>query len=163
MLATVFILLRLLCLWLLRGFVVAHRLSLVAVSGGRSLLHCTGFSLQHLLSWSTGSRHMCFSSCSTWAQKLLLDLWFSSYRTQAQLFHGKWTLPGLGIEPMSPALIGRFFTTEPPGKPKSWLTKLINLQPDSSIKKQRRPKLIKSEMKNETLEPTPQKQKGSYY
>ena len=26
-------------------------------------------------------------------------------------------LPGLGIEPVSPALAGRFFTTEPPGKP----------------------------------------------
>ena len=28
-----------------------------------------------------------------------------------------WDLPGPGIEPMSPALAGRFFTTEPPGKP----------------------------------------------
>ena len=26
-------------------------------------------------------------------------------------------LPGSGIEPMSPASAGRFFTTEPPGKP----------------------------------------------
>ena len=26
-------------------------------------------------------------------------------------------LPGPGIEPMSPALAGRFFTTDPPGKP----------------------------------------------
>ena len=31
-------------------------------------------------------------------------------------------LPDPGIEPMSPALAGGFFTTEPPGKPfKSWL------------------------------------------
>ena len=29
-----------------------------------------------------------------------------------------WDLPGLGIEPMSPALAGGFFTTEPPGKPR---------------------------------------------
>ena len=28
-----------------------------------------------------------------------------------------WDLPGPGIEPMSPALTGGFFTTEPPGKP----------------------------------------------
>ena len=28
-----------------------------------------------------------------------------------------WNLPGSGIEPLSPALTGRFFTTEPPGKP----------------------------------------------
>ena len=26
-------------------------------------------------------------------------------------------LPNPGIEPMSPALAGRFYTTEPPGKP----------------------------------------------
>ena len=29
-----------------------------------------------------------------------------------------WDIPGLGIEPVSPALAGEFFTTEPPGKPK---------------------------------------------
>ena len=28
-----------------------------------------------------------------------------------------WDLPEPGIEPMSPALAGRFFTTESPGKP----------------------------------------------
>ena len=28
-----------------------------------------------------------------------------------------WDLPGSGIEPVLPALSGRFFTTEPPGKP----------------------------------------------
>ena len=28
-----------------------------------------------------------------------------------------WDLPGPGIGPVSPALAGRFFTTEPPGKP----------------------------------------------
>ena len=29
-------------------------------------------------------------------------------------------LPNSGIEPLSPALAGRFFTTEPPGKPWKW-------------------------------------------
>ena len=29
-------------------------------------------------------------------------------------------LPNSGIEPVSPALAGRFFTTEPPGKPWKW-------------------------------------------
>ena len=29
---------------------------------------------------------------------------------------GMWDLPGSGVEPMSPALAGGFFTTEPPGK-----------------------------------------------
>ena len=30
-----------------------------------------------------------------------------------------WDLPGPGLEPMSPALTGRFLTTVPPGKPGS--------------------------------------------
>ena len=28
-----------------------------------------------------------------------------------------WDLPRPGVEPMSPTLVGGFFTTEPPGKP----------------------------------------------
>ena len=36
---------------------------------------------------------------------------------RALLFHGSWTLPGPGIEPVTPALAGVFFTHEPPGKP----------------------------------------------
>ena len=32
-------------------------------------------------------------------------------------------LPNSGIEPGSPALLGRLFTTEPPGKPKFMVTK----------------------------------------
>ena len=50
-------------------FVAAHRLSLVAASGGYSLLWCVGFSLRWLLLlWSTGSRHTGFRSCGTRAQ-----------------------------------------------------------------------------------------------
>ena len=30
---------------------------------------------------------------------------------------GMWNLPRVGIEPVSPALAGRFLTTGPPGKP----------------------------------------------
>ena len=37
--------------------------------------------------------------------------------SQVQLLCGLWGLPGPGVELMSPALAGRFFTTEPPGKP----------------------------------------------
>ena len=32
------------------------------------------------------------------------------------MLHSMWDLPGPGIEPMSPALAGRFLTTGPPGK-----------------------------------------------
>ena len=35
----------------------------------------------------------------------------------AQLLCGMWDLPRPGLEPMSPALAGRFSTTAPPGKP----------------------------------------------
>ena len=43
-------------------------LPLVVVSRGYSSLRCVGFSLRWLLLlWSTGSRHMGFSSCGTQA------------------------------------------------------------------------------------------------
>ena len=35
----------------------------------------------------------------------------------AQLLRGMWDLPRPGLEPVSPALVGRFSTTAPPGKP----------------------------------------------
>ena len=35
----------------------------------------------------------------------------------AQLLRGMWDLPRPGLEPVSPALAGRFSTTAPPGKP----------------------------------------------
>ena len=60
--------------WLCWVFVAACGLSLVAVrggyssSGGYSSLWCVGFSLRWLLLlWSTGSRHVGFRSCGTWA------------------------------------------------------------------------------------------------
>ena len=37
--------------------------------------------------------------------------------TGAYLLLSMWDLPGSGIELVSPALTGTFFTTEPPGKP----------------------------------------------
>ena len=36
-------------------------------------------------------------------------------------------LPDPGMEPASPALAGEFFTTEPPGKPSSKISKTISL------------------------------------
>ena len=37
----------------------------------------------------------------------------------AQLFRGMWDLPRPRLEPVSPALAGRFSTTAPPGKPRN--------------------------------------------
>ena len=41
----------------------------------------------------------------------------SSCGSRAQLLRGMWDPPRLGLEPVSPALAGRFSTTAPPGKP----------------------------------------------
>ena len=88
--------------WLRWVFVAVQGLSVVSASRGYSLLQCMGFSLRWLLLlWSIGSRLMGFSSCGT----------------QAQLLCSMWDLPGTGLEPVSPALAGRFLTTAPPGKP----------------------------------------------
>ena len=62
---------------------------------------------------STGSRREGFSSCDSRA----LEDRLSSRGAPALLLRGLWDLPGPGMEPASPALVGGFFTTEPPGKP----------------------------------------------
>ena len=41
----------------------------------------------------------------------------SNCGSQAQLLHVMWDLPRPGLKPVSPALVGRFLTTVPPGKP----------------------------------------------
>ena len=41
----------------------------------------------------------------------------SNCGSQAQLLRGTWDLPRPGLEPVSPALAGRFSTTAPSGKP----------------------------------------------
>ena len=67
--------------WLRWVFVAARGLSLVEANRGYSSLWCTGFSLRWLLLLqSTGSRHVGFSSCGTWAQQL----WLAGSRVKAQ-------------------------------------------------------------------------------
>ena len=41
----------------------------------------------------------------------------SNCGSRAQLPRGMWDLPRAGLEPVSPALAGRFSTTAPPGNP----------------------------------------------
>ena len=41
----------------------------------------------------------------------------SNCGSRAKLLRGTWDLPRPGLEPVSPALAGRFSTTAPPGKP----------------------------------------------
>ena len=78
---TLFIFLYFYFFWLRWVFVAARGLSLVAASGGNSLLRCGGFSLRWLLLLrSMGSRHVAFSSCGSQAQQL----WLAGSRAQAQ-------------------------------------------------------------------------------
>ena len=106
--------------WLRWVFVAACGLCLVVARGGYSSLQCVGFSLQCLLLlWSTGSRCMGFSSCGLRA----LECRLSSCGAQAQLLHYMWDHPGPGLEPVSPALAGRFSTIVPPRKPKKLIFK----------------------------------------
>ena len=76
-----------------------------------------------------------FSSCGKWgplliavrgpltiAASLIAEHRLQTHRLSncgswAQLLRGMWDLPRPGLEPMSPALAGRFPTTAPPGKP----------------------------------------------
>ena len=84
---------------------------------GRSVQasHCSGFSCCK----ARALGHMGISSCNSQAPEHRL----SSYGACAWLLRGMWVLPGPGLEPMTPALAGRLFTTEPSGKPRFYIFK----------------------------------------
>ena len=88
-------------LWLCWVFASVRGLSLVAASGGHSSSRRAGLSLSRPLV----------------AEHRLQTHRLSNYGSRAQLLHGMWDLPRPGLEPVSPALAGRFSTTAPPGKP----------------------------------------------
>ena len=108
--------------WLHWVFVAVRGLSLVAARAGATLhccaqaSHCGGFSCRG--AQALGARASVvvarrLSICGSQA----LECRLSSCGTRAQLLRGMWDLPGPGLEPVSPALAGRFLTTAPPGKP----------------------------------------------
>ena len=85
-------------------FVSVRGLSLVAASGGHSSSQCAGLSLSRpLLLRSTGSR--CAGSAIV------------AHGPSCSAVCGFFPA---GLEPMSPALAGRFSTTAPPGKPRQY-------------------------------------------
>ena len=51
----------------------------------------------------------------------------SNCGSRAQLLRGMWDPPRPGLEPVSPALAGRFSTTAPPGKPPLFLYFILSL------------------------------------
>ena len=75
----------------------------------------------------------------------------SSCGARAQLLRGMWDLPRPGLEPVSPALAGRFSTTAPPGKP--YISFLFGLSTsnlaklESILHKPRQRNLFKIEIK----------------
>ena len=94
--------------------------SLLVERGGYSPAACVGISLWWLLLLqSTCSRCVGFSS----SDSQVLGHRLNSCGARDQLLRGTWNLPRSGIQPVSPALAGRFFTTEPPGKPSALLFK----------------------------------------
>ena len=105
-LINLFIYLFMLC-WV---FVSVRGLSLVAASRGHSSSRCTGLTVV----------------ASVVANRLQTRR-LSSCGSRAQLLHGMWDLPRPGLEPMSPALAGRFSTTAPPGKPLARTLKTLQL------------------------------------
>ena len=56
-------------------------------------------------------------TASVVAEQTLQKRRLSSCGSRAWLLRGMWDLPRPGLEPVSPALAGRFSTTAPPGKP----------------------------------------------
>ena len=57
----------------------------------------------------------------------------SNCGSRAQLLCGMWDLPRPGLEPMSPALVGRLSTTAPPGKPKNKIFFLKRMNPHPNV------------------------------
>ena len=89
-------------------FVAVHGAFSSGGEQGLFLLQCMGFSLHWLLLLqSMGLGHPGFGSCRVWAQQL-------QHTGLVDPKHVKSSRPG--IEPVSPALVGRFLTTGPPGK-----------------------------------------------
>ena len=98
------------------SLVVASRATL---HRGAQASHCRGFSCcgARTLGARVSIVVACgLSSCGSQA----LERRLSSCGTLAYLLHGTWDLPRPGLEPVSPALAGRFLTTAPPGKPLFW-------------------------------------------
>ena len=83
-------------------FISVRGLSLVVASRGHSSSWCAGlFTI----------------AASLVAEHRLQMRRLSNYGSWAQLLRGMWDLPRPGLEPVCPALAGRFSTTAPPGKP----------------------------------------------
>ena len=88
--------------------------------------HCGGFSCCG--AQALGARASAVAACGLSSFGLrALQHSLSSCGARAQLLRGMWDPPGPGLEPVSPALTGRFLTTVPPGKSCNTFNKIDNL------------------------------------
>ena len=102
--------------------------------GEQGLVSSCGAQASHyvaFLLWSTGFRALGFSICSSQA----LGHTFSSCGSQAKLLSSMWDLPGSGTKLASPALAGKFFITEPPGKPSNLALKMQSSASNYKLRK----------------------------
>ena len=104
-------------LWLYWVFVAVHWLSVVGATlhCGAWASHCGGFSCCRAQALGTQASVVVAHGLSSFGSRAL-EQRLSSCGTRAYLLRGMWDLPRPGLEPMSPALAGRFLTTAPPGK-----------------------------------------------
>ena len=108
-------------IWLRWVSVAVRRLSPVVAVGatlGCSVQapHCGGLSRSRARALGTRASVVVargLSSCGSRAPERRL----SRCGARDQLLRGIWDPPRVGLEPMSPALVGGLLTTEPPGKP----------------------------------------------
>ena len=86
---------------------------------------CSGFSL--VGGHSLGVVWGCLIVVASRFLAPALEQRLNSCRARAYLLRGMWDLPRSGIKPVSPALMGGFFTTEPPGNLSSCFSNNIKL------------------------------------
>ena len=89
--------------WLCQAFIAAQAFLQLLFAVHRFLIEVTFLVAEHELQ---GSQTSAVAVCK-----------LNSCGARAQLLHSTWNLSGSGVNPMSPALAGGFFTAEPPGKP----------------------------------------------
>ena len=100
--------------YLCRIFIAAHGPCLAAAGRATLQLQCVGYLLQCLLLLqSRGSS----TRASVVEARGLQGVGSVVVLHKLRCPHGMWNHPGPGIKLESPALAGRFFTTEPPRKP----------------------------------------------
>ena len=102
--------------WLLHGLFSSCGYWGLLSNGGVEVSRCGDFSCYGAWLWGTWASVIVTGGLSN-CGFLVPEYRVSSCGTQVWLLWGMWDLPRSGMEPMSPALVGGFFTTEPSERP----------------------------------------------